>query len=43
MCSVLYHPGEAALPEILSRLGTDYDDRGESIGREMMKKKGVYF
>ena len=35
---VLYHPGETALPEILSRLGTDYDDRVmPSIVNEILK------
>jgi len=35
---VLYHPGPEALPDILSKLGTDYDDRVmPSIVNEILK------
>jgi len=41
---VLYHPGPDALPEILSRLGTDYDERVmPSIVNEVLKSVVAQF
>lgn len=41
---VLYHPGADALPEILSRFGTDYDDRVmPSIVNEILKSVVAQF
>jgi len=41
---VLYHPGEKALPEILSKLGTDYDERVmPSIVTEILKSVVAQF